>query len=52
MAYIRSFIIDRVALAKQGDNRIGSVRPSVCVLLPTSEGIFAVEQTGEDRSQD
>ncbi len=23
-------IIDRVALAKQGDNRIGSVRPFVC----------------------
>ena len=25
--------IDRVALAKQGDNRIGSVRPSVCVFV-------------------
>ena len=24
------FIIDRVALAKQGDNRIGTVRPFVC----------------------
>ncbi len=24
-------IIDRVALAKQGDNVLGSVRPSVCV---------------------
>ncbi len=29
-SYKPLFIIDRVALAKQGDNRIGSVRPSVC----------------------
>ena len=27
-------IIDREALAKQGDNRIGSVRPFVCVRSP------------------
>ncbi len=27
-------IIDRVALAKQGDYRIGSVRPSVCLGVP------------------
>ncbi len=26
-------IIDRVALAKQGDNALGSVRPSVCVFV-------------------
>ncbi len=26
----QSFFIDRVALAKQGDNALGSVRPSVC----------------------
>ena len=26
---LKKLIIDRVALAKQGDNRIGSVRPSV-----------------------
>ncbi len=30
------FIIDPVALAKQGDNRIGSIRPFVCV----SVGVF------------
>ncbi len=27
---VTAVIIDCVALAKQGDNRIGSVRPSVC----------------------
>ncbi len=31
-----SVFIYRIALAKQGDNRIGSVRPSVCVSL----GVF------------
>ena len=30
------FFIDRIALAKQGDNRIGSVRPSVCLSVRPS----------------
>ncbi len=32
-SYSLQIIIDRVALAKQGDNGIGSVRPSVCVCV-------------------
>ena len=31
-----TLFIDRVALVKQGDNRIGSVRPSVCAGTPIS----------------
>ncbi len=32
--HLLSFFIDRVALAKQGDNRIGSVRPYVRLGVP------------------
>ncbi len=31
-----ALIIDRVALAKQGDNRIGSIHPSICLSVHPS----------------
>ena len=40
-------IIDRVALAKQGDNRIGSVRPSVCVWVCLSELSYLIQHREE-----
>ena len=40
MEYIKSFIIDRVALAKQGDNAVGSIRPSVRGRIALISGII------------